>query len=560
MHLVVRRLPDRRVSVSRLDDTDGLSGAETVDAHDWAAFVARTERAEPSTRWVWDDTAIWYPELLRAGVRVGRCIDLRLCHAILRSSVATASSALATARPGPWDVPVAAPRDTDVGALFALDAEPGGGERDPLAEFAAQRAAVAGATPDARSRLSLLIAAESAGALIAAEMTFAGLPWDAERHDAVLTELLGPRPAPGARPSRMQEALAEVVTALDVTPFSPESPGELLRALQSAGIPATSTRSWELKQFDHPAIAPLLHYKKMARLFTANGWNWLDQWVEDGRFRPTYVPGGVVTGRWASDGGGALQLPHQVRRAVVPDDGWSFVVADAAQLEPRILAALSGDAAMAAAARGVDLYDGMVTAGAVDTRAHAKVAMLGAMYGATTGESGLLLPRLARAYPRAIGFVEAAARAGERGERVSTRLGRSSPVPGRGWRELQELAAGDAATEAIGRRARTEARNWGRFTRNFVVQGSAAEWALCWMASLRTRLTQLADGTPLTESAHLVFFLHDEIVVHSPIEQADRVARLVTESAAEAGRLIFGDAPVDFPVTAAVVSSYDQAK
>jgi DNA polymerase-1 len=560
MHLVVRRLPDRRVSVSRFDDTDVLSDEETVGADDWAAFVTRTERTEPNTRWVWDDTAVWYPELLRAGVRVGRCIDLRLCHAILRSSVATASSALATAGPGPWDAPVAAPREADAGALFALDAEPGDDERDPLAEFSAQRAAVAVATPDARSRLSLLIAAESAGALIAAEMTFAGLPWDAERHDAVLTELLGPRPAPGARPSRMQEALAEVVAALDVAPFSPESPGELLRALQSAGIPATSTRSWELKQFDHPAIPPLLRYKKMARLFTANGWNWLDQWIEDGRFRPTYVPGGVVTGRWASDGGGALQLPHQVRRAVVPDDGWSFVVADAAQLEPRILAALSGDAAMAAAARGVDLYDGMVTARAVDTRAHAKVAMLGAMYGATTGESGRLLPRLARAYPRAIGFVEAAARAGERGERVSTRLGRSSPVPGRAWWELQEHAAGDAATEAIGRRARTEARNWGRFTRNFVVQGSAAEWALCWMASLRTRLTQLADGAGLTESAHLVFFLHDEIVVHSPVEQADRVARLVTDSAAEAGRLIFGDAPVDFPVTAAVVSSYDQAK
>jgi DNA polymerase-1 len=560
MHLVIRRLPDRRVSVSRFDDADALSGEETIGADAWTAFVARTERAEPNTRWVWDDTAVWYPELLRAGVRVGRCIDLRLCHAILRSSVGTASSALATAPPGPWEAPVAAPREADLGALFALDVEPGGEERDPLAEFTAQRAAGAAPPPPARSRLSLLIAAESAGALIAAEMTFAGLPWDAARHDAVLTELLGPRPAPGDRPRLMQEALSEVVAALDVAPFSPESPGELLRALQSAGIPATSTRSWELKQFDHPAIAPLLRYKKMARLFTANGWNWLDQWIEDGRFRPTYVPGGVVTGRWASDGGGALQLPHQVRRAVVPDDGWSFVVADAAQLEPRILAALSGDAAMAAAARGVDLYDGMVTAGAVDTRAHAKVAMLGAMYGATTGESGRLLPRLARAYPRAIGFVEAAARAGERGERVSTRLGRSSPIPGRAWRELQEQAAGDAATEAIGRRARTEARNWGRFTRNFVVQGSAAEWALCWMASLRTRLTQLADGAPLSDSAHLVFFLHDEIVVHSPVEQADRVVRLVTDSAAEAGRLIFGDAPVDFPVTAVVVSSYDQAK
>ena len=391
-------------------------------------------------------------------------------------------------------------------------------------------------------------------------MTFAGLPWDARRHDDLLTEMLGPRTPPGVRPRILQEVLDEVVAALDVGAFSPESPGELLRSLQSAGIPATSTRSWELKQYEHPAIAPLLRYKKLARLHTANGWNWLDQWIVDGRFRTTYVPGGVVTGRWASDGGGALQLPHQVRSAVVADPGWRFVVADAAQLEPRILSAISGDAAMATAARGTDLYDGMVRTGAVDTRAHAKVAMLGAMYGATTGESGRLLPRLARAYPQAIGFVEAAARTGERGERVSTRLGRSSPRPGRAWRELQDQASGDASSEAIGKRARTEARNWGRFTRNFVVQGTAAEWALCWMASLRNRLAVLADGASLTRSAHLVFFLHDEIVVHCPAEQAERVVELVRESAAEAGRLIFGRAPVDFPVTTAVVESYDQAK
>lgn len=563
MHLVARRLPDGRVSVVRVGDgaADGPSGTETLEAEAWPAFVRRIERDEPGARWVWDDTAAWYPSLLAAGVRVARCVDLRLCHAILRSSTETAGSALATEPPGPWDAPIVPVREVDAGALFDLVADaPPGGEREPLAEFEAQRAAVASATPDARSRLSLLIAAESVGALIATEMTFAGLPWDARRHDDLLVEMLGPRPAPGVRPRILQEMLDEVTAALDVGAFSPESPGELLRALQSAGIPATSTRSWELKEFEHPAIVPLLRYKKLARLHTANGWNWLDQWIHDGRFRPTYVPGGVVTGRWASDGGGALQLPHQIRSAVVADPGWRFVVADAAQLEPRILSAISGDAAMATAARGVDLYDGMVRTGAIDTRAHAKVAMLGAMYGATTGESGRLLPRLTRAYPQAIGFVEAAARAGERGERVSTRLGRSSPLPGRAWRELQQQASGDASSEAIGRRARTEARNWGRFTRNFVVQGTAAEWALCWMASLRTRLATLADGSSLTRSAHLVFFLHDEIVVHSPADQAERVAELVRESAAEAGRLIFGRAPVDFPVTTAIVESYDQAK
>ncbi|MFZ4896636.1 bifunctional 3'-5' exonuclease/DNA polymerase [Plantibacter sp. Mn2098] len=530
-----------------------LTPAEFPDA------VRRLEQHSP--RWVWDDSATWYPKLLAARVRVSRCVDLRLCHLILRNSVLTAASALAAAPSGPWDEsidPRIAQRAEVTGALFDLDAPTG--ERDPIAEFALQRAAIAGATPQGRSQLGLLLAAESAGALIAAEMTFAGLPWDAAVHDRLLEEILGPKPAPGMRPALLTAVLDEVKTALGVDELYPESPGELLKALQRAGLPVTSTRSWELKEIEHPVIAPLLRYKKLSRLMTANGWNWVETWVKDGRFRPTYVPGGVVTGRWASDGGGALQLPHQIRRAVIADPGWMFVVADAAQLEPRILTAMSGDRRMADAGRGVDLYQGMVDVGAVDTRPHAKIAMLGAMYGATTGESGRLLPRLTRTFPHAIQFVEDAARVGERGERVHTRLGRTSPVPGDAWHELQSVASTESATEAITRRARTEARSWGRFTRNFVVQGTAAEWALCWMAGLRTRLQTLAGDAFLTDSAHLVFFLHDEIVVHCPTAQAEEVAALVRASAAEAGRLIFGAAPVDFPVTTAIVRTYAEAK
>ena len=103
----------------------------------------------------------------------------------------------------------------------------------------------------------------------------------------------------------------------------------------------TDTRSWTLEQLEHPGIPALLEYKKLSRLLQANGWNWLDTWVRDGRFRSYFLPGGVVTGRWASNGGGALSVPIQVRPAAVADDGWRFVVADVAQLEPRVLAGMS---------------------------------------------------------------------------------------------------------------------------------------------------------------------------------------------------------------------------
>ncbi len=523
-------------------------------------------------RWVWDDTTSWYPALLAAGVRVDRCVDLRLSHTILRSSELVATSALARADRNRWDDPTpdvlrGARERTRDGAqlasegLFELESEAGEGQAltDPVTEFRLQREAIAGSADPAR--LGLLLAAESAGALVAAEMQFAGLPWRPELHERLLAELLGPRPNPGERPAKLAAVLGRVRSALNAPDLNPDSPADLIKALHRAGLMVTSTRSWELRKLTHPVIDPLLEYKKLARLLSANGWHWLDTNVHDGRFRPDYVVGGVVTGRWASKGGGgALQLPKQVRGAVVADPGWKLVVADASQLEPRILAALSGDRAMAEAGQAKDMYAAIVASGAVATRDKAKVAMLGAMYGATTGESGRLMPALTKAYPRAIGLVESAARAGERGDVVTTRLGRSSPRPGGNWSDVQAAAYGDASTDADASRARGQARSWGRFTRNFVVQGSAAEWALCWMATLRGSLRELGGKSWLTDAPHLVFFLHDEIVVHSPVGMADAVVAAIESAATEAGRLLFGEIPVEFPLSIAVVDSYADAK
>ncbi|MFC7024066.1 bifunctional 3'-5' exonuclease/DNA polymerase [Promicromonospora thailandica] len=447
------------------------------------------------------------------------------------------------------------------------------GPLDPVAELVAQLAAIKDSTDP--GRLRLLLAAESAGALAAAEMHHAGLPWRGDVHDQILTDALGPRPRPGARPARLEALAHRIREALDAPPtLNPDSHPDLLRAMEYAGVGARSLRKWELEKLDHPVIAPLLEYKGLYRLYTANGWNWLDTWAPDGRFRMEYVVGGVVTGRWASTGGGALQLPHTVRRAVVADPGWTFVVADAAQLEPRVLAALARDERMAAAGRSkdganTDMYAGIVAAGAVDTREHAKVGMLGAMYGGTTGVSAQVLPRLARAFPQAIELVERAARAGERGEVVTTRLGRSSPPPGDSWAAVQGSAFDEDAGADAQSRARSQTRSWGRFTRNFVVQGTAAEWALCWIASIRRRLWALGESTvaaaglapaPFDRRPHLVFFLHDEVVVHAPADLADAVAHEVREAADEAGRLLFGDFPVDFPLSVAVTESYADAK
>jgi DNA polymerase-1 len=123
---------------------------------------------------------------------------------------------------------------------------------------------------------------------------------------------------------------------------------------------------------------------------------------------------------------------------------------------------------------------------------------------------------------------------------------------------VQSRAGEVAASPSDETRARRWARDRGRFTRNFVVQGTAAEWALAWMADLRGRLAAItpvgeADAAPrsgpvFSTRPHLAFFLHDEVMVHVPADRADEAAAAVRAAAAAAGRLLFGAFPVDFPL------------
>jgi DNA polymerase-1 len=177
------------------------------------------------------------------------------------------------------------------------------------------------------------------------------------------------------------------------------------------------------------------------------------------------------------------------------------------------------------------------------------------MYGGTGGDAGQLLAVLRRRFPRASAFVEAAAQAGEDGRTVRSVLGRTCPPPSAAWRSATG-DPGDPDGEADPRAGRaTRAR--GRFTRNFVVQASAADWALAALASLRRRLAALSQAPAPPE---LVFFQHDEVIVHCPAPLADEVAAAAADAAAEAGRLLFGQTPVSFPMTTAIVDCYADAK
>ncbi|MCQ9165159.1 hypothetical protein [Arthrobacter sp. STN4] len=165
---------------------DGGSPASDVRkvAASLAGAVRATER-EHRPRWVWDRAQHWYPGLLAAGTRVERCHDLALCQAILLHSQFTAGTGYrqrARALP-PEDLPPAAGPDTAQGSLFDQPARNAGWGLDAVAaELAAQKTAIASSTHPAR--LSLLTTAESAGALVAAEMQNEGIPWRTDLHRA----------------------------------------------------------------------------------------------------------------------------------------------------------------------------------------------------------------------------------------------------------------------------------------------------------------------------------------------------------------------------------------
>ncbi|MFI1837592.1 bifunctional 3'-5' exonuclease/DNA polymerase [Streptomyces olivaceoviridis] len=551
---------DEGVDVAPLGP-DGLPAGPVRRESDLAAAV----RSRPEvTRWVWRSTPEVYPRLLATGVRVERCYDIEDAETLLLGHEGrygeprSAAAALARLRGGP--VPPDPPqRAADPSAQSSLF-EPVGSRLplpDLLAVYADQvRRHEKTAHPD---RMRLLTAAESAGMLVAAEMNHAGLPWSAEVHRELLHDLLGERYAGGGEPRRLAE-LADEVSAAFGRRVRPDLPADVIKAFAQAGIKVKSTRRWEIQSVEHPAVEPLLEYKKLYRIWVAHGWSWLQDWVRDGRFRPEFLAGGTVTGRWVTNGGGALQIPKVIRRAVVADPGWRLVVADADQMEPRVLAAISRDPGlMEVAGRESDLYQSVSDRAFSGDRSQAKLAVLGAIYGQTSGDGLKNLAALRRRFPKAVAYVDEAARAGEEGRLVRTWLGRTCPPVARAGEDAAEEAGIPIGEEEPEGQtgwgpgsASTGSRARGRFARNFVVQGSAADWALLLLAALRRACAEL--------KAELVFFQHDEVIVHCPAEEADAVVQAIRESAALAGRLTFGDTPVRFPFTTAVVRCYADAK
>jgi DNA polymerase-1 len=305
--------------------------------------------------------------------------------------------------------------------------------------------------------------------------------------------------------------------------------------LATAGIELPDTRAWRLRALagTHPLVDALLTWRKAERVATTYGYTWLDEHIgDDGRLHGSWTGCDGAAGRMTASAG-LHNMPLEMRPAVVAEAGHVFVRADLGQVEPRVLAAISGDKVLARATLDDDMYAPVAEQLDLD-RATAKVAVLGAMYGQTTGDGARALRRLEAAYPVAMTYLTEAYRSGQAGRDLRTYGGR-----------LVRMSFGAAED-----RGAASAR--GRYGRNALVQGAAAELFKVWAVTVRAR-----GGR---HGAQIVLCLHDELVVHVPAASAMTVAQLLDDCLQEAARHWAPDGSVRFLADTAVVERWSDAK
>ena len=568
----------------------GIGLATSPDAPNglvWRGFdgdateIVRAIENELSPRWVWWDRTT-AGQLAAGGVEISRCWDVLTVHRLLHGGWRTS-----IAHSWAWlhDLPVTSmPQMGQLDLLGAL-ADGNGDDGDPnvavrpdgylrpewvtggfaqsterlgrwaalaLAAASLQRVRLA-TRPDPVRALSTAHS-ESAAEYLCAELQAGGLPIDTDTLTTLISEAVGLRPTSQGDDDRLRGERDRRV--LDHVPPGPRidlrNPGDVKSMLRRIEIDVPNTRAWRLEEHRdrHPVVAELLRWRKAERIATTYGYRWLDEHVaktsRGGRLRGDWSSSDGAAGRMTASAG-LHNLPAELRSAVAAESGHTFVRADLGQIEPRVLAAVSADPALIEATRDDDLYQPIAERLKVE-RSVAKVAVLGAMYGATTGESAHALRRLEQAYPVAMSFLEAAAEQGRRGDAVMTVGGRIINM----WSDDPNGQHFDAAGVGNIDRARQVAAARGRFARNAVIQGAAAEFFKVWAITFRARARSF--------DANIVLCLHDELLIHVPIGHADDSARVLVEALAEAAYRWSPSRDVRFTADVSVIERWSDAK
>ena len=282
---------------------------------------------------------------------------------------------------------------------------------------------------------------------------------------------------------------------------------------------------------DYKIVRDVLEYRKLTKLYSTYVVGLLKVADENGRIHTQFKQTGTATGRLSSAEPNLQNIPirtdegRELRKYFIAAPGRVLIDADYSQIELRLLAHISGDAAMISAfTHGADIHTS--TAAAVfgvapedvtpELRKRAKAVNFGIVYGigdfSLAGDLGIPVKQ-ARAYiqsylasyPDVAAYLkDIVAEAHAKGY-VTTLFGRRRYIP--------EISGHNAMQRKFGERV----------AMNSPIQGSAADIVKIAMLGVSRRLA--AEEL----DAKLILQVHDELIVEASKKDADRAAAILRE-------------------------------
>jgi DNA polymerase I len=361
------------------------------------------------------------------------------------------------------------------------------------------------------------------------------------------------------------EGEARQAAGVDFNLASPKQLGELL--FDTLGLDRKKSRrtktGWstdaavlEKLEADHPVVPLVLEHRTLSKLKST----YVDALpalveAETGRVHTDFNQAVTATGRLSSSNPNLQNIPirtefsRRIRKAFLPQEGWSLISADYSQIELRILAHLSGEEALVEAYRSGDDVHALTAqllldkdSVSPDERRLGKTINFGVVYGmgaqrfaretgVSQAEAKEFLSRYKQRYPKVFAFLELQERLALSQGYVETILGRRRPFafdPG-GLGRLLGKDPLEIELE-VARRAGMEGQQL-RAAANAPIQGSSADIIKLAMVQLHHQLT--ASGL----AARLLLQVHDELVLEAAPGALEAVLALTRDTMERAVQL-----------------------
>ncbi len=354
------------------------------------------------------------------------------------------------------------------------------------------------------------------------------------------------------------EAEARAAAGVDFNLASPKQLGELL--FDTLGLDRKKSRKtktgWstdaavlEKLEADHPVVPLVLEHRTLSKLKST----YVDALPalmepETGRVHTDFNQAVTATGRLSSSNPNLQNIPirtefsRRIRKAFLPEAGWSLISADYSQIELRILAHLSGEEVLVEAYRTGDDVHALTARLLLDKqtvtpqeRRLGKTINFGVIYGmgaqrfaretgVSQAEAKDFLTRYKQRYPKVFAFLELQERLALSRGYVETILGRRRPFhfDPNGLGRLRGKDPLEIDLE-VARRGGMEAQQL-RAAANAPIQGSSADIIKLAMVQLHRELQ--AAALP----ARLLLQVHDELVLEAAPEALEPVLTLTRET------------------------------